>query len=601
MDATTTWRGSVIGSCLLAGIIAATVLLGTAQGARAAEPAPPTISFTASVTVEQTVTVNETATVSGFVGTGEASATASATVEHTETAATNWEAYYWAYYRANEKATAQAKERADAEARPVAKERAQAQAQAMADEAARPKEFTATVSVEQTVTVRETAMVGAFVGTGEASATASATVEHTETAATNWEAYYWAYYRANEKATAQAKERADAEARPVAKERAQAQAQAMADEAARPKVFTYEATVEKSVTIRESFTIGDVVGRGEATVTATATESFTAGAASLWEAYYWAVIKATDMATKEAVADATAQARALALQRAEADARAQVTEEEASGGSDPDPAAGPSCGPQVLKADGTPWTCTFSEEFRGTELDRDVWVPQLTAKTGWQHAGECFVDQEDTIRVGDGVLRLTTRKSPEPFTCESPGGSYASRWTSGSLSTAGTFGQTYGRFEFRAKFPDVDVPGVHSALWMWPQDDDKYGLWPLSGEIDVAEVYSRDPDRAIPMLHYNALLGANGTGRTNNYCTLDPAEWNTYVAEWTRTGITISYGGEQCLKHEWGPLAPLVGSQPFDQPFMLALTQSIGGGDNAVTDATPEESTMMVDYVRAWS
>ena len=48
--------------------------------------------------------------------------------------------------------------------------------------------------------------------------------------------------------------------------------------------------------------------------------------------------------------------------------------------------------------------------------------------------------------------------------------------------------QTYGRFDIRARFPEVTLPGSQGALWMTPYQN-LYGLWPLSGEIDIAEFY----------------------------------------------------------------------------------------------------------------
>jgi hypothetical protein len=44
----------------------------------------------------------------------------------------------------------------------------------------------------------------------------------------------------------------------------------------------------------------------------------------------------------------------------------------------------------------------------------------------------------------------------------------------------------------------------------------------------------------------------------------------------------------------------LVGSQPFDQPFNVVLTQAWGGLWNAPTALTPNRVTMTVDRVRVW-
>jgi hypothetical protein len=65
--------------------------------------------------------------------------------------------------------------------------------------------------------------------------------------------------------------------------------------------------------------------------------------------------------------------------------------------------------------------------------------------------------------------------------------------------------------------------------------------------------------------------------------------------------VTISYDGRVCLDHAIAPAPPLTGSQPFDQPFTLNLTQALGIGTNAFGEKTPLPATTTVDYVRVWS
>ena len=63
------------------------------------------------------------------------------------------------------------------------------------------------------------------------------------------------------------------------------------------------------------------------------------------------------------------------------------------------------------------------------------------------------------------------------------------------------FSQRYVRFEFRAKLPTGR--GVWPALWMLPQDD-KYGVWASSGEIDIMEARGQEPTKVLGTLHYGA-------------------------------------------------------------------------------------------------
>lgn len=250
----------------------------------------------------------------------------------------------------------------------------------------------------------------------------------------------------------------------------------------------------------------------------------------------------------------------------------------------------PDCGAQVFyKASGAAWKCTFADEFSGTSLDTSKWTVQQTA--GSQ---ECF--SAKNVVVAGGVLSLTTQKVETPVTC----GSTTSSYTSAQVSGYGKYAQLNGRFEVRAAFPAAQVAGLQSALWMWPVDANKYGAWPGSGEIDIAEMYSTYPDRAIPYVHYNSPSTDHTV--TNNYCMIsDVSAFHTYVVEWTATNITVTYDGQTCLDHTINSVSPLGASGPFDQPFFMVLTQMLGVGDNAPTTSTPLPATTQIDYVRMWS
>jgi beta-glucanase (GH16 family) len=262
----------------------------------------------------------------------------------------------------------------------------------------------------------------------------------------------------------------------------------------------------------------------------------------------------------------------------------------------------PNCGPRVMKSKGGHWRCSFADNFRGTSVNVNKWVAQRTENSGYTNGlTACFMASPKNIAVSHGKLKLTARKEPEPFTCKNPHGDFETQYTSGMLSTAGgRFSQTYGRFEFRAKVSSAKVKGLHSALWLWPENAAKYGPRPAAGEIDVAEMYSVYPDRAIPYIHYNQ--AAPDPTVTNNYCMISKvAAFHTYAVEWTPTRIKIIYDGRTCLIHKWNAAAPLTGGQPFDQPFIVVLTQALGVATNAFDpETTPLPATTKVDYVRVW-
>jgi hypothetical protein len=76
--------------------------------------------------------------------------------------------------------------------------------------------------------------------------------------------------------------------------------------------------------------------------------------------------------------------------------------------------------------------------------------------------------------------------------------------------------------------------------------------------------------------------------------------FHTYTVEWTPGLITIDYDRKRCLTHRI-KAAALTGSAPFDKPFFLVLTQTLGIGQNPFNaSTTPLPQTMEVDRVRVW-
>lgn len=270
----------------------------------------------------------------------------------------------------------------------------------------------------------------------------------------------------------------------------------------------------------------------------------------------------------------------------------------------PASAAGPprsstSCGHKVYKASGEPWRCIFADEFSSSSLDGRKWVALTTAQTDLRGNGDCWVNSPNNIAIAGGALRLTSRKEDAPITCTLRSGeTYQAEYTSGSVSTSGRFSQAFGRWDVRARFPQATTPGSQAALWLYPNQL-TYGAWPRSGEIDIGEFYSSYPDRVIPYIHYS--MSSPDSTVTNNYCYVDkPTDFHVYSAVWVPGRITISIDGTICVDHAIHPAAPLTGSQPFDKPFFLNLTQSLGAGSNSVNADTPTSLTTEVDWVHVW-
>ncbi|HVW80607.1 MAG TPA: glycoside hydrolase family 16 protein [Mycobacteriales bacterium] len=287
--------------------------------------------------------------------------------------------------------------------------------------------------------------------------------------------------------------------------------------------------------------------------------------------------------------------------------------------SSPTPTASPAgdCGgEQYTKPDGTPYVCSFDDEFNGTALDRTQWAPQLTSNsnftTGASPYKVCYVDSPDTVSESGGYLHLSVVKTAAKFTCAAPTTAglalhnFSTQYEGGEVTTYYGFHQTYGRFEVRAKLAQSSVPGLQETFWLWPTDDTKYGAFPGSGEIDFAEFYSQYDNQVIPYIHYDYSASTVNTTTntnivTNDYtCIIDPTQFNDYAVDWQPGRITLTYNGNTCLVDNYQP-SNTTSPAPFDQPFFIALTQALGVGGNAPTASTPLPATTLVDYVRVWS
>jgi beta-glucanase (GH16 family) len=263
-------------------------------------------------------------------------------------------------------------------------------------------------------------------------------------------------------------------------------------------------------------------------------------------------------------------------------------------------ATGPVCGDVVLlKPDGSPWTCSFADDFDGRSLDATKWTPQLSSALGQTMSGECRVDSPSNLSVSKGSLHLTARRAAEPFFCSTPTGGYWTRYSAAGVSSGHKFSQAYGRVEMRVRFPSTRVAGAQATMWLYPQQL-TYGAWPASGEIDLAEWYSVRPDYVMPLLHY--LGDSDDPMRANWFCTVgDVTDFHTYAMVWTPQAISFVYDGKTCMTNSaWSPDGLLTPPAPFDKPFFLLMNQGVGANGNAVTDDTPLPATTDVDYVRVW-
>jgi len=245
----------------------------------------------------------------------------------------------------------------------------------------------------------------------------------------------------------------------------------------------------------------------------------------------------------------------------------------------------------------------WSDEFDGPALDRDKWTVSQDCWGGGNDERQCYVDDPMTIRVENGVLRITARRGAATGRAQPAGDPSTERvsrdYSSGRVQTQGRASFRYGRIAVRARLPAGQ--GLWPAIWMLPEHDN-YGPYPLSGEIDIAEAVNlgvrcggcRDQVRGAT--HHGASLEANRMW--DSATRLDAVEaFHVFALDWTPKRMTWSLDGK--------PYFSRPTRKPFDERFHLILNLAVGGrwpeitGRRGVDDAALP-ATLEVDWVRVY-
>ncbi|MBT2662838.1 carbohydrate binding domain-containing protein [Bacillus sp. ISL-45] len=257
------------------------------------------------------------------------------------------------------------------------------------------------------------------------------------------------------------------------------------------------------------------------------------------------------------------------------------------------------------------WSLVWSDEFSGPEIDRSKWTYDIGnwivdedgngITNGWgNNEKEYYTDSSENAFIDDGKLVIKAKK--EQVTDQF--GTYD--YTSAKLKTKGLFSKKYGRYEIKAKLPTGK--GLWPAIWMLPEED-KYGSWAASGEIDIMEAWGSSPHKVAGTIHY-------GEGWPNNKYTGKEFElpenrgidkWHTYALEWEPGELRWYVDGELYqTQNKWyskgkDNAANFSYPAPFDQEFYLIMNLAVGGWfDGEVDETTKFPSQMEIDYVRVY-
>ena len=277
------------------------------------------------------------------------------------------------------------------------------------------------------------------------------------------------------------------------------------------------------------------------------------------------------------------------------------------------------------------WKMVWSEEFNGKGTpDEKTW--QYEVGFVRNHEPQYYTSNRvENCCVKDGVLTITARKEQwaNPlYKDRRLGGWYRERefakYTSAAIESKRAF--LYGRLEIRAQMPGGW--GAWPALWtigecnrIADRSDPEFYNWPGCGEIDILEIWGKEPCKVTACLHTSKNGDAHTDSQNFHEVTGGGARvfdkkgkepWNgfhTYTMDWYPDKIVMFYDGERYAtmdlsKSDWGN-----GEKPFRKPHYLIINLALGGWANDIVDEPTQKDgktipaakfpmEMKIDYVR---
>jgi beta-glucanase (GH16 family) len=285
-------------------------------------------------------------------------------------------------------------------------------------------------------------------------------------------------------------------------------------------------------------------------------------------------------------------------------------------------------GQPLAPLEGAGWELVWADEFEGTTLDRTKWTPEVSCWGGGNNERQCYTDRPENIGVEGGMLLLKARKerfagpARPPEIAERDNPTLVQSHTSGKVRTIGLHAWRYGRIEARAKVPAGQ--GTWPAVWMMPQDN-AYGSWPRSGEIDILEAVNigakckecagdKGENRTISALHFGDFAPQNRYVDHRNALpdlALPSDGFHVYAVEWgeglirflvddrVHLTVTADQWSTAARNAEDNPAAP------FDQPFYVMANLAVGGrlseennAKGVAADSFPAQ--FAIDWIRVY-
>lgn len=258
---------------------------------------------------------------------------------------------------------------------------------------------------------------------------------------------------------------------------------------------------------------------------------------------------------------------------------------------------------------------TFNDDFDEHPLTRGKWTPHYAGgaawpearywggdgsdfrrKTAWNGEQQIYVDPRyggrkttplglNPFKVSDGVLSIVATRTPP----ELRDVLFNNEYTSGILTTQGSFAQKYGYFEIRSKVPAGAA--VWPAFWMLADD----GGWPP--EIDVMEGRGQKPGDVVMTTHWRIFETQKIHTCGFDFTVPDAVgTFHDYGALWQPDRITYFIDRR--------PVADIKAPVSFVEPMYMIVNLAMGakdfGGVGFVAADSPDTVAFEIDRISAY-
>ncbi|KAF9524937.1 concanavalin A-like lectin/glucanase domain-containing protein [Crepidotus variabilis] len=235
----------------------------------------------------------------------------------------------------------------------------------------------------------------------------------------------------------------------------------------------------------------------------------------------------------------------------------------------------------------------LDEQFSGGGLDEDVWNYEVQLGGFGNGEFQMTTKDSDNVAVMNNQLYITPTLTSLKVDNVLDGGSFdfgtdcttdnstacsvssdAAKGVvinpvmSGRIHTKGKKSMRYGKVEVRAKLPRGDW--LWPAIWMLPEREDVYGIWPASGELDIVESRGNDPatyafqgnDFVRATLNYGPMAGVYnmlfGWWQKRRGVKGDGGwggGWHTWTVEWDERvlRVYVDKRSQRMLEVDLGP------------------------------------------------